>query len=104
MSRSVCDRCVQHSPTVYCWRLGDSRLEFDAPDRRSGPRDYDALRAAVSALLGGRPDDVAGAQHEAAREAVGGQGPTDAACGAMADRVHVARARAAARLRDRERG
>jgi hypothetical protein len=103
MSRSVCARCAQDSPTVYCWRLGDSRLELDAPDRQRGPRDYDALRAAVSALLGGRQDEAAGVQAGAGRTD-GGQRTTDAACRALADRVHAARSHIAVRLRNDERG
>ena len=102
MSRSVCDRCAQDSPTVYCWRLGDSRLELDAPDRQGGPRDYDALRAAVSALLEARPDETPAAQGDVVR-AADGRAETGAAFRLLADRVHSARARAAARLRNGER-
>lgn len=101
MSRSVCNRCVQDSPTVYCWRLGGSRLELGAPDRPAGPRDYDSLCAAVSALLDARPDEAATVQGDAAREAA--QAASGAAFRAIADGVHAARARVAAPFRNGER-
>lgn len=99
MARSVCDRCAQDSPTLYCWRLGDSRLELDAPDRPAGPKDYDALRAAVSALLEGRPEAAAVALAAPANGAGEPVTPV-AALASVADRVHAARARTAARLRN----
>lgn len=53
LSRSVCARCANRSPTMYCWRLEGGRLEFDGPQPQETRRDYDALKDAVCALLAG---------------------------------------------------